>query len=185
MLDIQNINGYGLTDNTFEMLKQVAQKYCPEELQAVRKEVIPDEVLNLQALNLDALLQAAPSQGGLPWLGDDEGQQNGRSTLVHEDGFGIGIPESEKVKNLHYDEVDTLSSEQIKKDFPVLNQKVNGHDLVWLDNGATTQKPKQVIDKISDYYSRYNSNIHRGAHTLAARATDAYEEAREKCHFLN
>ena len=70
--------------------------------------------------------------------------------------------------------------------FPVLNQKVNGHDLVWLDNGATTQKPLQVIDKISDYYKKDNSNIHRGAHTLAARATDAYEAAREKVRaFIN
>ena len=87
---------------------------------------------------------------------------------------------------LHYEEVDTLNSEEIKKDFPVLHQKVNGHDLVWLDNGATTQKPVQVIDKISHYYKNYNSNIHRGAHTLAARATDAYEEAREKVQrFIN
>ncbi len=91
-----------------------------------------------------------------------------------------------ELSHLHYEEADTLNSEQIKKDFPVLNQKVNGHDLVWLDNGATTQKPNQVIDKISDYYRTYNSNIHRGAHTLAARATDAYEEAREKVQrFIN
>ena len=90
------------------------------------------------------------------------------------------------LSTLHYEEADTLNTEQIKKDFPVLRQKVNGHDLVWLDNGATTQKPNQVIDKISDYYRTYNSNIHRGAHTLAARATDAYEEAREKVQrFIN
>ena len=106
--------------------------------------------------------------------------------MPHDDGFGIGIPETQKLRELNYEEVDTLNSEEIKKDFPVLHQKVNGHDLVWLDNGATTQKPIQVIDKISDYYKNYNSNIHRGAHTLAARATDAYEEAREKVqHFIN
>ncbi|MGM9699173.1 MAG: SufS family cysteine desulfurase [Prevotella sp.] len=75
---------------------------------------------------------------------------------------------------------------EVRKDFPVLQQRVNGHQLVWFDNGATTQKPRQVIEAISDYYANYNSNIHRGAHTLAARATDAYEEAREKVRrFIN
>ncbi|PKA02797.1 family 2A encapsulin nanocompartment cargo protein cysteine desulfurase, partial [Leptospira ellisii] len=62
----------------------------------------------------------------------------------------------------------------------------NGRDLVWLDNAATTHKPRAVIDRISQFYERENSNIHRGAHTLAARATDAYENAREKtAGFLN
>ncbi|HMV41796.1 MAG TPA: cysteine desulfurase [Leptospiraceae bacterium] len=69
---------------------------------------------------------------------------------------------------------------QIRKDFPVLNQKVHGKPLAWFDNAATTQKPKIVIDAISHYYSNDNSNIHRGAHTLAARSTDAFEDAREK-----
>ncbi|HEY4263214.1 MAG TPA: cysteine desulfurase, partial [Schlesneria sp.] len=68
----------------------------------------------------------------------------------------------------------------IRKDFPVLNQQVHGKPLVWLDNAATTQKPQSVIDSISNYYSKDNSNIHRGAHTLAARSTDAFEQAREK-----
>ena len=68
----------------------------------------------------------------------------------------------------------------IRKDFPALNQKIHGKDLAWLDNGATTQKPQSVIDAISRFYENDNSNIHRGAHTLAARATDAYEQARQK-----
>ncbi|MCL1956597.1 MAG: cysteine desulfurase [Fibromonadales bacterium] len=69
---------------------------------------------------------------------------------------------------------------QIRKDFPILNEKVNGgKPLVWLDNGATTQKPNAVIDRISYFYQHENSNVHRGAHELAARATDAYEAARE------
>jgi cysteine desulfurase/selenocysteine lyase len=67
----------------------------------------------------------------------------------------------------------------IRQDFPILQQRVNGKPLVWMDNGATTQKPRAVIDAISRFYERDNSNIHRGAHTLAARATDAYEHARE------
>lgn len=71
---------------------------------------------------------------------------------------------------------------QIRKDFPILHQTVHGKPLVWLDNAATTQKPQSVIDALSDFYRRDNSNIHRAAHTLAARATEAYEGARDKVH---
>jgi cysteine desulfurase / selenocysteine lyase len=73
-----------------------------------------------------------------------------------------------------------------RRDFPILDQQVNGRPLIWLDNGATTQKPQSVIDRISRFYSVENSNIHRAAHTLAARSTDAYEAAREKVRaFIN
>ena len=75
---------------------------------------------------------------------------------------------------------------QVRKDFPILREYVNGRPLVWLDNAATTQKPQLVIDRISHFYAHENSNIHRAAHELAARATDAYEEARDKVRqFLN
>ncbi len=159
MLSISEINNFPQHEQVFAALREIAQKYCPEELQQERRDVfpLPDEQLDLSVLH-----------------------------VANTEPFGIGIPESQKLSSLNYEEVDTLNSEEIKKDFPVLNQKVNGHDLVWLDNGATTQKPLQVIDKISDYYKTYNSNIHRGAHTLAARATDAYEEARGKVQrFIN
>jgi len=74
----------------------------------------------------------------------------------------------------------------VKKDFPILQEQVNGKPLIWLDNAATTQKPKSVIDRVSYFYEHENSNIHRAAHELAARATDAYEGAREKVRrFLN
>lgn len=74
----------------------------------------------------------------------------------------------------------------IRADFPILQEHVNGRRLIWLDNAATTQKPQQVIDRISSFYEHENSNIHRAAHELAARATDAYEGAREKVRaFLN
>ena len=74
----------------------------------------------------------------------------------------------------------------VRRDFPILQEKVNGHPLVWFDNAATTQKPQQVIDRISYFYEHENSNIHRAAHELAARATDAYEGARTKVKdFLN
>ena len=66
----------------------------------------------------------------------------------------------------------------VRRDFPILHQKVNGKPLAWFDNAATTQKPQHVIDTISRFYAHDNSNIHRGAHTLAARSTDAYEHAR-------
>lgn len=68
----------------------------------------------------------------------------------------------------------------VRRDFPILQERVNGHQLVWFDNGATTQKPNQVIDRISYFYMHENSNIHRAAHELAARSTDAYEGARDK-----
>ena len=73
-----------------------------------------------------------------------------------------------------------LDIPSIRKDFPVLNQKIHGKPLAWMDNGATTQKPQSVIDAISHFYENDNSNIHRGAHTLAARATDAFELSRQK-----
>ncbi len=68
---------------------------------------------------------------------------------------------------------------QIREDFPILSESVNGNPLVWLDNGATTQRPRAVIDRLTYYYEHENSNVHRGAHTLAAKSTDAYENARE------
>ena len=74
----------------------------------------------------------------------------------------------------------------IRRDFPVLQERVNGKQLVWFDNAATTQKPQSVIDRLSYFYAHENSNIHRAAHELAARATDAYESAREKVRaFIN
>ena len=73
-----------------------------------------------------------------------------------------------------------LDVKKIRADFPILSRKVNGQDLVYFDNAATSQTPQQVIDVIVDYYSRLNANIHRGVHKLSHEATDAYEEARIK-----
>ena len=75
---------------------------------------------------------------------------------------------------------DYYNIDSIRRDFPILQKKIDGKPLVWLDNAATTQKPKAVIDAISSYYINYNSNVHRGAHTLSKIATQKYEEAREK-----
>ena len=187
MLNIAELNSFPAQDGgALAQLKELAQKYCPEEVQEVRQSVFPDESLNLAELEagFKQLLAGGSGYADLPYLGEEDSSSS--SPIPQEDGFGIGIPETQKLRELNYEELDTLNSEQIKKDFHVLNQQVNEHALVWLDNGATTQKPLQVIDKISDYYKNYNSNIHRGAHTLAARATDAYEEAREKVQrFIN
>jgi cysteine desulfurase/selenocysteine lyase len=73
----------------------------------------------------------------------------------------------------------------IRRDFPILAERVNGKPLIWFDNAATTQKPQAVIDRLAYFYAHENSNIHRAAHELAARATDAYEGARNKvAHFI-
>ena len=76
--------------------------------------------------------------------------------------------------------------ESVKRDFPILRERVNGREIVWLDNAATTQKPHAVIERLKYFYEHENSNIHRAAHTLAARATEAYEAARDKVRrFIN
>ena len=66
----------------------------------------------------------------------------------------------------------------IRKDFPILNQKVHGNPLIYLDTSATSQSPVQVVGAMSEYYDEYNSNVHRGVHTLGTKATDGYEQAR-------
>ena len=75
---------------------------------------------------------------------------------------------------------------KIRQDFPILAEQVNGKDLIYLDTSATSQSPRQVIDAMNDYYETYNSNVHRGVHTLGTKATDAYEKARMKVRsFIN
>ena len=80
----------------------------------------------------------------------------------------------------------TLNVEDVIKDFPILQQQVNGKRLAYLDSTATSQKPIQVLNVLDDYYKRYNSNVHRGVHTLGSLATDGYESARETVRrFIN
>jgi cysteine desulfurase/selenocysteine lyase len=82
--------------------------------------------------------------------------------------------------------VENLDMRKVRKDFPILKQKVHGKPLVYLDNGATSQKPQIVIDTLNRYYAAENSNIHRGVHFLSERATAAYEDARQKVkRFVN
>ena len=83
-------------------------------------------------------------------------------------------------------ESSTFDVEKVRADFPVLQEQVNDKPLVYLDNAATAQKPKQVIETLNKYYREYNSNIHRGVHTLSQLATTEYENARDKVKtFLN
>jgi len=79
-----------------------------------------------------------------------------------------------------------MNTNKIRKDFPILKRKVNGKPLVYLDNAATSQKPKIVIDSLTNYYEKYNANVHRGIHKLSEEATQAYEETRKKiAKFIN
>ncbi|AUH70932.1 cysteine desulfurase [Legionella sainthelensi] len=82
--------------------------------------------------------------------------------------------------------MDALDIEAIRRDFPILNQKVNDFDLIYFDNAATTQKPKAVIEAMSRYYEQDNANVHRGVHALSVRATELYEAVRSKVkRFIN
>src|SRR4051794_27652903 len=81
---------------------------------------------------------------------------------------------------------EKLDVERIRKDFPLLGQKVFGQPLVYLDNAATTQKPLLVLDTLENYYREYNSNVHRGVHHLSQVASESYEAARKRvCEFIN
>ncbi len=119
-----------------------------------------------------------------------------KSVLNRLPAFSSSLPTADSAGSSFYflDGVSSLSSKAqlpglaapkagfdvhaVRRDFPILKERVNGHQLAWLDNAATTQKPQVVIDRISEFYQHENSNIHRAAHELAARATDAYEGAR-------
>src|SRR3989344_2395269 len=73
-----------------------------------------------------------------------------------------------------------LNISKVRKDFPILNRKISGKQIAYLDSAATSQKPRHVIEAISSYYRQYNANIHRGIHTLSVEATESYEVARAK-----
>lgn len=116
---------------------------------------------------------------------DPEKQPRSREAFS---GVPVVVPAEGEKDSLHNLGLSSTSFdvEAIRRDFPILREVVNGHPLIWLDNGATTQKPQSVIDRISYFYEHENSNVHRAAHELAARSTDAYESAREKTRrFLN
>ena len=98
--------------------------------------------------------------------------------FIDEQELGVRRPATPSAQG--FEPETAFNVEAVRADFPILADRTGGRPLVWLDNAATTQKPRQVIDRIAHFYRHENSNVHRGAHTLAARATDAYEDARAK-----
>lgn len=112
----------------------------------------------------------APVESGLPGLYFLEGLRGSDSPLAASGLPKVSAPPLSK-------EFDVTS---VRRDFPALHQRVNGHPLIWLDNAATTHKPQSVIDATSSFYGRDNSNIHRAAHALAERSTKLFEASREK-----
>jgi len=184
-------------------LREIAGSFCPDEIRQVASEVIPDDI-NLESVYASfAQLQnplgistgglVLPDfQAGLPFTDD-------LSNLFFPDSLATARQDdlSSAARNqfadntysdysflrdqeFNYNNRDVFDVQSIRKDFPILHQKVNGKDLIWFDNAATTQKPSHVINTLTHFYQQDNSNIHRAAHTLAARSTDAYEGARGK-----
>ncbi|MGH3581719.1 MAG: family 2A encapsulin nanocompartment cargo protein cysteine desulfurase [Mycobacterium sp.] len=115
---------------------------------------------------------AVPDVPDLGWTGAAPASQDA-------DGYYfLNRPHAEPVPVIR-DDHEIFDVHAIRADFPILRETVNGKPLIWFDNAATTQKPQAVIDRLAYFYAHENSNIHRAAHELAARATDAYEDARE------
>ncbi len=117
----------------------------------------------------------------------DQVEQLVTPEVAPDEGFRPTLQAADPVPALDIPPTTTgFNAERYRQDFPILGERIHGQQLVWLDNGATTQKPRQVIDRLSYFYEHENSNVHRTAHTLAGRATDAYEGARGKVRrFLN
>jgi cysteine desulfurase/selenocysteine lyase len=140
-----------------------------------------------------SLLGASPESFRLPGVGDLKNLASSRvgvsdlsggsSFYFLEEIAGLGREAAAQSLGSSHPPFDVQA---VRRDFPILNEKVNGRPLVWLDNAATTQKPQVVIDRLSYFYQHENSNIHRAAHELAARSTDAYEGARDiVARFIN
>ena len=156
-------------------------------------------VLNLLPLGLDIPCESGLSQpaGAVPSLNLDKsrptGSKGGLAALTQSPDNGFYFlkpsgaqPVATASSHLPAANISGFDALRYRRDFPILRETVRGKPLVWLDNAATTQKPQAVIDRLSDFYAHENSNIHRAAHELAARATDAYEAARESVRrFLN
>jgi cysteine desulfurase / selenocysteine lyase len=130
----------------------------------------------------DASVVSAAPGGSVPYYLESAGRPS-----VAEPARGTGYefrPEISAADNVAKPGI--FDPHAVRRDFPILQERVHGRPLIWFDNAATTQKPNAVIERISYFYEHENSNIHRAAHALAARATDAYEAARDKVRrFLN
>ena len=190
-------------------LRQLAGSFCPQEAQQIASQIIPDD-LNLESVFASFTQLQNPVgigsggfvlpdyQAGLPFTDDlsklffpdspQVAKQNDLSSAAESQFADTTYSDYSFLRDqeFSYSGRDTFDVQAIRRDFPILHQKVNGKDLIWFDNAATTQKPLHVINTLSRFYQNDNSNIHRAAHTLAARSTDAYEGAREKVQkFIN
>ncbi len=186
------------------LLREIASEHCPLGEDQPGLQLIEDDDLNLASVyeSFDRISGTGGIQGntghvpifdqgifsgGLP-IGDElksllNKNHNNNLQYAAEQGFASSTFSDYSFgrdQQLTYNTRDTFDILSIRKDFPILQQKVNGKDLIWFDNAATTQKPRSVINEIARFYEQDNSNIHRAAHTLAARSSDAYEKAREK-----
>lgn len=158
--------GFTSMDGTFRELtvQTAAYDYADPERQS--KAGYSPRVISQQQANSDSEINVRTTA-------------NDNNVIPKKDNVGISTETVGGQKNNSKIVIGTKTLEQIREDFPILREKVNGNPLIWLDNGATTQRPRAVIDRLSYYYEHENSNVHRGAHTLAARSTDAYEKARQ------
>lgn len=173
-MNMNSNNDYGLN-----MIRQLANDLYREDL--------PDEileqfkVLKTEADERSARQHSVQSTEANSFAQKPEAFQSKKVTAESSYYFSPGyqsIEETSHSESFYYN--PGLDVYSIRKDFPILQRRVNGKPLIWLDNSATTQKPMSVINELNRYYSEYNSNIHRGAHTLAKLATEAYEKARQK-----
>lgn len=192
-MSIENIS----SDSTFfpgepidiERFRQIADSIVAEErCKKVIPENIPDEI-NLEGVFISFKeLYNLPGysherNNSFPKQSEDNLSQNALKEFAPLTFSDYSFLRDQKIHDISDGSYDV---EQIRKDFPILHQKVHGKELIWFDNAATTQKPSQVINAVKYFYENDNSNIHRAAHSLAARSTDAYEGAREKVRrFIN
>lgn len=171
--DFENILAQGLEESEYVKFDYAQPDYLKPEY--VKTEYVKPENRNAgYTPNVISQKQAAhESQIEVRTTGEDY------NVIPNRDNFGVTPDTVGGQKNNNRIIVGTKTLEQIRQDFPILRETVNGHPLIWMDNGATTQRPKQVIDRLSYYFEHENSNVHRGAHTLAAKSTDAFEGARQ------
>lgn len=207
--DAGSWNGYADNANIgsewadISRLREIAGGFCPEEARQIASQVIPDDV-NLESVYASfAQLQNPPGistgglvlpgfHAGLPFTDDlsklffpevqDSTKKSDLSSAAQNQFADNTYSDYSFLRDqeFNYNNRDVFDVQSIRRDFPILHQKVNGKDLIWFDNAATTQKPSHVINTLTHFYQQDNSNIHRAAHTLAARSTDAYEGARGK-----
>jgi cysteine desulfurase / selenocysteine lyase len=162
-------------------LRALADEFSTSPLPRVNESQIPQSAPQIPG----ALAAANPSELSLGYGFLNEIRQLVSIPSIESVAPSATAPAPGDLSSLNIS-AEPFDAASIRRDFPILEERVNGKPLIWLDNAATTQKPKSVIDRLSYFYSHENSNIHRAAHELAARATDAYEAAREKVRrFLN